>query len=602
MLAKVINIKKSGLVSAKKVLAYLGRDQLDQADELAQFGPPQMGTINDDGLINSPEDRETMAEYWDGLTRSSGSKSNPLYHVSINWQEGEHPTAEQAEKACMHVMKALGFDECTAAWALHKDTDNDHVHLVVNRVSPTSPHKVVPVPGWDFLTLDKSMRELEIEQGWAHSNGPWIAIDVEGKTEIIRMSRAERRKRGLLQEGDSVKLTQAAIRAELNTTEESFQRWVSKDPARVLKNVLETAPTWQKVHDAMAEQGLQLTPKGSGMVVTTTLANGQVMAAKASQLGRFATKSNLEKVLGPYIPPAAATKIRSGRYEDSLMPREGPVSDEQRLLRRKERAEAREELLKRYKAEQIAIKEERKGLRLTLKAAHLEERGQMALRNKVQRLAVRANARKQGVNISVALSLWAFDAAKEREAMQQRHAKERDALNPKVKRTEVFRDWLEKNALHGDEAAQAALRGIKYREQREKKKLQAAIEGEEIEDVLHKMTLTGLSAEIDAKRQRVIYKSTAGVKKFTDTGPRIEMHDKSANSLEAALRLAAQKYGGRVELTGSAEFRIRAASMANQLGIKVVNADLQNIGRNSGQAVPQQRGGQRNKKDPGMSR
>ncbi len=332
------------------------------------------------------------------------------------------------------------------------------------------------------------------------------------------------------------------------------------------------------------------------MVVATTLADGQVMAAKASQLGRFATKSNLEKTLGPYVPPDVTTKVRQGRYEDSLKPQKGPVSDEQRLLRRKERADAREMLLQRYKADQIAIKEVRKGLRLGLKAKHFEERAALTVRNKTQRLAVRANAKAKGANIGISLSLWAFEAAKDREAMQQRHAKEREALNPQIKRTEVFRDWLEKNALQGDEAAQAALRGIKYREQREKKKLQAAIEGEELEDGLRKMTLDGLSAEIDAKRQRVIYKSAAGVKSFTDTGPRIEMHDKSANSLEAALRLAAQKYGGRVELTGSAEFRIRAAGVANRLGIKVVNQDLQGIG------VRRDRFAKGTRKDQGVGR
>ncbi len=595
MLAKVINIKKSGPISAKAVLAYLGRDQPDQAEELAQFGPPQMGTINDDGLINSREDREEMAEFLDSLTRCSNAKTNPLYHVALSWQEGERPTAQQAEKACIHVMDSLGFQDCVAVWALHQDTDNDHVHLVVNRVTSEIPHKTVPVPGWDFLILDKAMRELETEQGWKHDNGPWIAIELEGKTEIVRMSRSERRERGLLQESDSVKLTEAALRSEINTTEESFQRWVSKEPAQALKGILDEAPTWQKVHEAMAEYGLKIVPKGSGMVVTTTLANGQVMAAKASQLGRFATKSNLEKALGSYTPPDGSTIVRQGRYEDSLKPQKGPISDEQRLLRRKERADAREILLQRYKADQSAIKEERKGLRLGLKAKHLEERAALTVRNKAQRLAVRANAKAKGANIGISLSLWAFEAAKEREAMQQRHAKEREALNPQIKRTEVFRDWLEKQADQGDESAQAALRGIKYREQREKKKKQAGIEGAEVEDRLHKMTLAGLSAEIDSKRQRVIYKTAAGVKKFTDTGPRIEMHDKTSNSLEAALRLAAQKYGGRIELTGSRDFRIKAAEMASRLGIKVVNPDLQGVAQTKDRFAT-------NRKDRGPSR
>ena len=52
------------------------------------------------------------------------------------------------------------------------------------------------------------------------------------------------------------------------------------------------------------------------------------------------------------------------------------------------------------------------------------------------------------------------------------------------------------------------------------------------------------------------------------------MRDKSDNTLEAALRVAAQKYGGRVQITGSDTFLERTARMATRLGIAVHNADL----------------------------
>jgi hypothetical protein len=55
------------------------------------------------------------------------------------------------------------------------------------------------------------------------------------------------------------------------------------------------------------------------------------------------------------------------------------------------------------------------------------------------------------------------------------------------------------------------------------------------------------------------------------------MHDKSEDSLEAALRIAAQKYGGKVDITGSSAFRERAARQAVRLGMTVANADLQAI-------------------------
>ena len=64
---------------------------------------------------------------------------------------------------------------------------------------------------------------------------------------------------------------------------------------------------------------------------------------------------------------------------------------------------------------------------------------------------------------------------------------------------------------------------------------------------------------------------------FRDTGPRIVMRDRSDASLEAALRVAAQKYAGRIEITGSDLFRERAARIATRLGIAVENAELQTI-------------------------
>jgi hypothetical protein len=172
--------------------------------------------------------------------------------------------------------------------------------------------------------------------------------------------------------------------------------------------------------------------------------------------------------------------------------------------------------------------------------------------------------------------LWALTAAQAREALQKRQAAERKALTAKLPKQEVWRKWLEREAAQGDEAAGAALRGIRYREQRNKNLQIDGIEGEEL-DPLRKLTLAGLEAQIDRKRQLVLYRDAQGRDKFTDTGPRIVMHDKSDDSLEAALRLAAQKYGGKVDITGSSEFRERAARQAVRLGIEVMDADLQGV-------------------------
>ncbi|MHB1691116.1 MAG: LPD7 domain-containing protein [Thiomonas sp.] len=107
---------------------------------------------------------------------------------------------------------------------------------------------------------------------------------------------------------------------------------------------------------------------------------------------------------------------------------------------------------------------------------------------------------------------------------------------------------------------------------------------------MRKLTVAALQAEIDHRRQRVIYRGLDGREKFTDIGPRLVMHDKSADSLEAALRIAAQKFGGTVDITGSSEFRERAARQAVRLGIEVANADLAAVVADEQAKVQQTRG------------
>jgi Large polyvalent protein-associated domain 7 len=68
------------------------------------------------------------------------------------------------------------------------------------------------------------------------------------------------------------------------------------------------------------------------------------------------------------------------------------------------------------------------------------------------------------------------------------------------------------------------------------------------------------------------------------------MRHRGDESLEAALRVAAQKYTGRVQLTGSERFRERAARMATRLGIVVENAELQVVIREKRQRVAERWG------------
>jgi hypothetical protein len=598
MLAKVITLKPG---APSKGFAHVMRYVMRAHEEL----PP--GQALDGGHFNIDDDQlywtlgehrlayaEDLAGVCDGTARDCERKGrfkgNPVYHVAITWQEGEHHTAQQAEHACKHVMDALGFSAHQAAWATHRDTDNDHVHLVINRVHPEKLIAVQPPFKKDYFILDRCMRELELEFGYARANGPYITLDTDQGPTIVRMSRAERRARGLLKEEGKPRLTRGAAAAEYHLGADSFQSWVAGQPAQDLRSAVQTSgATWADAHQALAQHGVTLQSKGSGLVVTTQLDDGRILAAKASQLGRWASKAELEKRLGPFVAAlqsetapsrAYAEYVKTSRSQsdkpDRLSAKNSARDPDLRALRRQARADARAALAARFEAEQAAGRAQRPQQRAELRSQHQRERQELAVQIRHDRKALIAQARQQGQPLAVLQSLWALKAAQQREALQKRQAAQRKALSAKLPKQDVWRKWLEREAAQGDEAAQAALRGIRYREQRNKGKQVDGIEGEEL-DPLRKLTLAGLDAQIDHKRQFVLYRDAQGRDKFTDTGPRIVMHDKSDDSLEAALRMASQKYGGKVDITGSSEFRERAARQAVRLGIEVVDADLQAI-------------------------
>ncbi len=639
MLAKVIKLDRMGESHGfKPVMEYVMRASEEERDKVApgerfeaghlnmeSYWDPQADLTDEDERRGYARDLATQCESTEDACRArpaSRFKGNPVYHVAINWIEGEHPSREQAERACRHVMAALGCADHQAAWAIHRDTDNDHVHLVVNRVHPERLTVWYPPFRKDYFILDKCMRELEIEFGHGRANGPFITLDTERGPEIVRMSRTERRARGLLKEPapGAPRLTDSAVRAEKGLGPGlSFQSWVAGAPAHDLKAVLEQPDaTWQDVHAVLACHGVRIETKGSGMVVATTMSDGRVLAAKASQLGRFASKMELEKRLGPFTPPDAARPLpppeTERTYEAALeramadvdrdQPRgAGKAEDDRRdkgnedpgargskdrgraggrterdpnrrAEQRAERVRAREALRAAYKEEQVAARARRRTARTALAARHRTER--VALRAEIRngRGLLRARARTAGQDLRSARSLYAKVAAEKTEALQKRQAAERAALRA-LPPADAWRQWLIERAAGGDPAAEAALRGIRYRERRKPKR--DSLSGEQHETLSPRLTVAALTADLDARRRFITYRDVTGAEKFVDFGERIEMRARELDSQEAALRIAAEKYGGSVSVQGSSEFRERAARLAARIGVRVSDEDLRSI-------------------------
>ena len=585
-----VGAKGPGKSPFADLVKYLSREADGKGREVDK---KEMGALN---LDTDAEDLDLVIKQMDmaaAKTAKNGKfKGDPVYHLILSWQEGDKPTPKQVKDCVRYTLKALGMKECQAVWAIHHDTDNDHVHIAVNRVHPEKGIVMGP-PRRDYHVIDKAMRELELIHGFQRDNGPYVTLDTDSGPQIVRMSRKERAEKGLLKHGDEIgpRTTQAAKAAERSQGAPSFQEWAQGEPAQVLRDALNHPDaSWQALHEALAPYGIQIKTKGTGMVVSTTLDNGQgrVLACPISKLDRNFTKMRLEQRLGGFVPPSpssqnpATTAVRRATYEAFLHKaqsgheQDGPVphdgGDSRRARRRTERQKAREDLHTRYQLDQQRIKDTRRDARKALLARQKVEREAQRQDHKGRKSLFITRKVATGMGRQAATSLWAYTAASEKEALQKRHLKERHALP----RTMVWRDWLEQQAAPpiNDEAAKAALRGIRYRERRDDNQKKNGIEGEELEAL--KPILSRLHHEIDHRRQLIHYRDAQGRDLFTDTGPRIDVHDRAESTVEAALRIAAQKYGA-VDITGSSAFREQAARAAARLGIEVRDADLQKV-------------------------
>jgi len=224
--------------------------------------------------------------------QSSRIRTSIDYHCVLSWREGENPTAEQAFDAGQRALAALGMAEHQYVMAIHTDTENVHLHIAANRVHPQTFHAADIYR--EYVRLDRSCREIEVAQGWSHERGIHMVRD-DGR--IVNAPNA----RSLHMPGH---LNARARDMRAWSDERPFSEWV-QIAAEDLKAILASdRRSWEMVHARLAEFGLRLESKGSGLIVVDRADPTRV--AKASQIARFASRARLEATLGAFEPDRTA--------------------------------------------------------------------------------------------------------------------------------------------------------------------------------------------------------------------------------------------------------------------------------------------------------
>ena len=626
MLAKVIKLKKAWK-SVARAANYIADDSkakaqtqdqdlepFNAANYIARDGVFEAASFNLEGLNpTDPDDRRQIIKLMDGTARAWAARSrakadtNPFYHVVLSWKDGERPNLDQATAAAAKALKAVGMSDNQAFFAIHRDgAHHHHIHIIANRAHPDHLVLTGP-PQYDFLTLDRTCREIELEQGWQHDNGPNVAIDGQ----IKRLTHSQRHQLGM-QSGKTHSPHAPSVKArmgEVHAGLPSLAGWLRNKVAPELV----AAQNWHEFHMACAARGLSVIKVQSGLLLETAMLNKPVQT-KASAVHYSLGLGRLQNRFGQYEPPvmtAAAAllalpangpiygttyndyvaRVACGIDPDSQEHPGRTGHGEKRTLARNERAQSRAALFEQYKHDKFNAVQNRSTARASMRAIHKLEKADL-LRSLTISKAATVHDLKTKYGDQVARSLWAAQKTGAIEELTDRQKNERLALTHA--HSMDWLPWLERQAGQGNEAAISALRGIRYQAQRDQNKSKAGFEGEDLFPVKKQVDVSQTNAiagetrsDLFSIRTAVVrvtdhnsieYLDNSGAVRLTDTGPRVDLAaEDDMEAIRAGLQLASQKFGGEVFITGSLAFRELAAKEASALGIKVKNPELDHI-------------------------
>ncbi|MEI2808589.1 MAG: relaxase/mobilization nuclease domain-containing protein [Albidovulum sp.] len=307
------------------------------------------------------------------LAAVSAHSKDPINHYVLSWREGERPTPAQIEEAVDIFLDAMGLAGHQAIYGLHADTDNRHLHLMVNRVDPVT-RKVVEInKGFDLEALHRAVALIERAQGWTREARGRYRVEDDGTL------RRDRHPPPGPAAADARRVRDRWPHRHYGAT--SAVRIAAETGAPSIR----TAASWAELHARLAALGMRYERTGSGALLRVGAG-----AVKASSASRDCGLPALERRLGPYRPAPEGLAVAA---------RADPGADR--------RAEAR--------ARRAAWTAER----AALGAAHREQR------DALWRSVPPGGWRGRGGELNARRSLLAARQAGERAALLERQRRER---------------------------------------------------------------------------------------------------------------------------------------------------------------------------------
>lgn len=297
----------------------------------------------------------------------------------------------------------------------------------------------------------------------------------------------------------------------------------------------------------------------------------QATAPAAAPAAESASSPKLEAPGNAQAGPAPAEPPRSeGAQPDPFAEMNRAAEEAQKAPPVAADETPEERLLRQYREATAPQREARAKALRELDGKHRDEQGALfdalgQLRSEKEReLAPLAEEHRK--------SLIALEVAKRVEALHKTQAGQRKDLAAQLPPVPSLRNFLEERA--GSDPVAARMLEEEVRREGQAESIRGRRTGEH-----EPVTLEGLTWEVDASdpKAKAVHYARDGERVMSDRGERLDLYKVEDREIEAALRLAEQKYDMEtgLVLTGSREFQGRAAEIAGRIGIKVRNEELQ---------------------------
>ncbi len=430
----------------------------------------------------------------------------------LSFPDGERPDADRLREIAAAAAKALGYADHQRIAVVHDDTDNLHIHLIINKIHPT--RHTIHTPRRDFKILAELCAKLERENSLIRTNHEPGKTATEAKAHDM----------------------------EAHSGTESFLSYTRKKAIPILA----AAQSWDALHHGLTEAGISLRLRGNGLVI---LDHTGTIAVKASSIARDFSKAKLEKRLGEFVPYDASRAMSN----TPMTPTEKPLSTYQKLP-----ISGTSQLYQQYRQKNDAVKQERKAQLATLWEQQKQAMKRIAATAKLNLPRAASSHLKRTLRIQARNTANAA-IANVRRLMSQKRQEIRNQH-----KTFSYIEWLKREAEQGNIPAIYALRK------------RGAVAPAFVNITARDMRSTRLIAAKIAHvtgRGTLFYR--VGEEIFRDNGSHISLkRDVSDVGIQAALHIAMAKFNGQpLTVNGTEEFKGRCLRVVVKENLNLAFSD-----------------------------